>query len=119
MNWLDILIFAVGGVIALLGWRMGGLRIAATAVGIMVGLTLASRLHDDVRPMFSAFKISDNAAEIGAFIAIFALVLAASVAISFPIRALPKKFMIGWVDNTLGLGLGIAFIRTTIRAQKL
>ena len=108
MNWLDFLIIAVGALVALAGWRMGGIHIAVTAIGIMFGLTLASRLHDNVQPIFSGFKLSDNASEVGGFIAIFLLVLVVSLVISFSVRAIPKPFMLGWLDNTLGVALGIA-----------
>jgi len=107
MNWLDFLIIAAGALFALAGWRIGAIHIAVTVVGAMFGLTLASRLHDDIQPMLSGLNISDNASEFGAFVAIFLLVLVVSLAISFSIRAIPKALRLGWVDNTLGLALGI------------
>ena len=107
MNWLDILIFVVGGIIALVGWRMGGSRIAVTALGIVVGLALAGRLHDDVGSLVSRLTDNDDAAYLGGFIAILALVLVASLLVSFLLRTLLKKFMIGPADKLAGLALGV------------
>ena len=107
MSWLDIVIIAVVALIALAGWRMGGIHIAVTGAGILAGIALSSRVHHRVTPIFSPFIDSDNGAEIAAFTAIFILVLIASVVVGFMVRTLSRKLMLGWMDNMAGLALGV------------
>ena len=110
MNWLDIVIVVVGGVVAVVGWRVGGLHIAVTGAGILVGIALASRQHERVEPLFSRFIDSHNGAEIAAFITIFALVLLASVLVSFLAGPLLRTLMLGWADKVVGVGLGVVVV---------
>lgn len=107
MNWLDIAILAMIGSIALAGLGMGGVNIAVTGAGVLAGIALSSRLQEQVRPLISRFTENDNAAELGAFIAIFIIVLIASVVVGFVARSLLKSLMLGWMDKLLGLGLGV------------
>ena len=107
MNWLDIVILASVGVIALTGWRMGGIHIGITGVGILAGIALASHLHSEIRPLFDGFIDSDNWADLAAFAALFILVLVASAIVGFMVRAVLGGLRLGLVDNVMGLGLGI------------
>ena len=107
MNWLDVAILATAGLIALAGWRMGSLHIGVTGAGILAGIALASHLHNEVEPFFSHFIDSSNGAEIAAFIAIFILVLLASILVGFMVRAITHRLMLGWIDKLVGLGLGV------------
>ena len=107
MNWLDIVVVAVAGFAALVGWRTGGLHMAVTGGGILAGIALASRLRERVSPLFSRFIDSDDGAEITAFIAIFILALIGSVLAGIILRAVLNRLMMGWTDRAVGLALGI------------
>ena len=107
MNWLDIVILVAVGTVALVGWRMGGVQIGVTGAGLLVGIALSSRLHDQVSPMFSSFISSDNGAEIAGFAAVFIVALLGSVAIASVVRSVLGTLMLGWTDKSLGLGLGV------------
>jgi len=107
MNWLDIVIVVAGGSITLIGWTMGGIFIGVAALGILAGMALATRIQDELQPLFSRFIDSDNGAEIASFIAILVLILIASVAISIALRAVLSKLMLGWVDKASGLAVGL------------
>ena len=108
MNWLDPVILAGVAIIALVGWRIGGLHIGVMGAGIIAGIALASRLHDRVSPLFSRFISSENGAEIAAFILIFSLVIIASAAIGFAVHIILRRLMLGWAEKVVGLGLGVA-----------
>ena len=108
MNWLDPVILAGVAIIALVGWRIGGLHIGVMGAGIIAGIALASRLHDRVSPLFSRFISSENGAEIAAFILIFSLVIIASAAIGFAVHIILHRLMLGWAEKVVGLGLGVA-----------
>ncbi len=107
MNWLDIVIIVITGFVAITGWKTGAIHVIVSALGVMVGLTLSSRLYEDVQPLFSWLNLGDNLAQIVAFSAILLVVLIASLVISRFVRAIPRQFMMGWVDNALGLTLGV------------
>ena len=107
MNWLDVVIIVAVAAVALAGWRIGGIHAAVTAAGIVVGIVVASRFHDQVNPLFSRFIESDNASEVAAFAAVFGVVLLVAVAAGFGVRLVMQKMMLGWVDKAAGLVLGV------------
>ena len=108
MNWLDIVILVTGTLLVLAGWRVGGLQVGITGLGILAGIALAGHLHGHVEPFFSPFIDSSNWAEIAAFVTIFVLVLLASVALSMVVRAVLSRLALGWLDKAAGLGVGLA-----------
>ena len=107
MNWLDIVILAAGGLVAMLGLGIGGLQLASMAAGSLVGIALSSRFHDRVSPVFSRFTDSDNGAEVAALVAIFVAVLFASVLAGTLVRGVFRKLTLGWVDKVMGMGMGL------------
>ena len=107
MNWLDIVILAAGGFLALAGLWMGGVHAGVMVAGVLVGVALASRLHGRVEPLFAQFTDSANAAEVAGFAAVFIVVLAAAFVASFLARTILRSCMLGWSDNLVGLGLGV------------
>ena len=107
MNWLDIVILAAGGLVAVIGLGIGGLHIASMAAGSLVGIALSSRFHDRISPVFSRFTDSENGAEVAAFVAIFVVVLVASVFAGTVVRGVFQKLTLGWVDKVVGMGLGV------------
>lgn len=107
MNWLDITLLAVGGFVALAGWRMGAIQVAVSGAGILVGIALSSRLHGEAEPIISRFTDSENAAEFGGFALIFVLVLIASLLVGHALRAVLNRLMLGWGDKLAGVALGI------------
>jgi len=85
--------------------------------GIVVGVVLASRLQEQVSPLFSNFIDSENGARIASFIAIFAIVMfAAAVAIRF-IRTVFRMLLLGWMDYAAGLGLGVLVMAAILSAM--
>ena len=107
MNWLDIVIVVAGGSITFIGWTMGGIFLGVTALVILAGMAFATRVQDELQPLFAKFIDSANGAEIASFIAIFVLVLIASVAISSALKTVLSKLMLGWVDKASGLAVGL------------
>ena len=68
MNWLDVVVIIAAVLIGVTGLKVGAVQSAATGLGILVGITMASRLQGRLDPIFSGFIDSDNGAEIAAFI---------------------------------------------------
>ena len=109
MNWLDIVVVVVGGIVAMMGWNVGGLHMVVTGAGTLVGIALASRQHERVEPLFSRFIDSQNGAEIAAFATIFVLVMIASILASFLAGAILRTLMLG-ADKVAGVGLGVVVV---------
>ena len=110
MNWLDIVVVVVAGIVAMMGWKVGGLHMVVTGAGTLVGIALASRQHERVEPLFSRFIDSQNGAEIAAFATIFVLVMIASILASFLAGAILRTLMLGWADKVAGVGLGVVVV---------
>ncbi len=107
MNWLDIVILATVAVVALMGLGMGGISVAVTGAGILAGIALATRLQDDVRPLFSRFIDSGNGAEIAAFAVVLVLALIGAAVVGAVARLILRTLMLGWLNRIAGLGLGV------------
>ena len=110
MNWLDIVILVAVGVVALVGWRMGGIQVSITGAGILAGIALSSRFHSEAEPLFSRFIDNENGVEFAGFIAIFILVLVASLTVGFLAHSILRSLKLGLMDNVSGLGLGVVII---------
>ncbi len=107
MNWLDAAILVVGGVLAVVGMRMGALHIAAIAVGSLAGLALASRLQGKVAPLFENFTDSENGPEIAALVVIFLVVMIGVFLAANLLKGVFNKVSLGWVDKVAGIGFGV------------
>ena len=106
MNWLDILLLVLIGITAAAGYRIGLVQAATLLAGILIGIVLASRLHDNVEVIFSQLTENENAQELGGYILVFSVVLLASLVTSWFIRMLFRTLMLGWVDKLGGFALG-------------
>lgn len=106
MNWLDAVIIIAAAVAAVVGMRTGGIQVAATGVGIFVGITVASRLQGQLEPLFSRFIDSENGSEIAAFIALLVIMVFASIVLGRVVRSILKTLMLGWLDSVAGLAVG-------------
>ena len=108
MNWLDILILVVTGVAALVGWRIGIIRVVISMVGIAVGIVLAGQFFSDAAPLFEDVLDSSNGANIAGFILIFVVVvLIATAIVGSVIRKVAGILMLGLVDKGVGLLFGV------------
>ena len=107
MNWLDAVILISGGVLAVVGLKMGALHIAAIAVGSLAGLALASRLQSRVAPLFENFTDSENGPEMIALVVIFLLAMIAVFLVGSMLKGAFDKVSLGWVDKVAGVGVGV------------
>jgi len=107
MNWLDILIIVVSGIIGFIGYRMGILKVVALVVGIVVGVVLGSRFNDEVADFLSRWISSPGTAKIAAYAAILVLGLLAATLVASLMRKVLGMLLLGWVDKFVGLALGV------------
>ena len=110
MNWLDVVVIIAAVLIGVTGLKVGAVQSAATGLGILVGITMASRLQGRLDPIFSGFIDSDNGAEIAAFIAIIVIMAFAAMVLGMVVRRILKTLMLGWLDQVAGLAIGLVIV---------
>lgn len=110
MNWLDVVVIIAAVLVGVTGLKVGAVQSAATGLGILVGITMASRLQGRLDPIFSGFIDSDNGAEIAAFIAIIVIMAFAAMVLGMVVRRILKTLMLGWLDQVAGLAIGLVIV---------
>jgi membrane protein required for colicin V production len=107
MNWLDIAIIIMLVVPALIGLKIGVIKILLTVIGVIVGVVLAGRFSPWLGERMT-FISDPGIAKVAAFaiILIVVLVLAAVAAALFKKAA--SLVLLGWVNRLGGAVLGLA-----------
>ena len=107
MNWLDIAITVLIVALGFLGWRLGVARLVITIVSGIIGIHWAVRLY---KPLASNFEpITENEAfqSIIAFSVVLLVALIGGWLIVTLLKTLLKFMMLGWLDHSVGLALGL------------
>lgn len=116
MNWLDILIIVVAGILGFVGLRNGIIRTAFGIAGLIGGIVLAGRYYGGLAHLISP------AGAIWATIAAYAIILLATLivasVIGWLVARLVRIAMLGWLDRLVGFVLG-AFIGSMLCAAVL
>ena len=107
MTWLDITIIIIITILTVIGLRMGIIRAAAAAVGIVAGAALAGRFYLPVSGALSLIIRSETWAKTASFILIYLLVLVGVSIVGSMIRRLFSSLLfLGWLDVLVGGALG-------------
>lgn len=105
MNWVDIVIVVVTVILGFIGLKQGLVKTVFGLAGIVVGIILAGQWDNNL-----AAKIFKGS-EWGQIVS-FAIILVAVLVIANMIGGALKKaltfIMLGWLDNLLGLVVGLA-----------
>ena len=106
MNWLDIVIIVFVVLLGFTGLRQGMIRTVFGIAGLIGGIFLAGRYHDELAALlFPSGAVWSNIAAY-AIIAIATLVLAG--VIGWLLAKLVNFVALGWLDKLVGSILGIA-----------
>jgi membrane protein required for colicin V production len=105
MNWLDIVIIVVVVLLGLAGLRQGMIRTVFGIAGLIGGIFLAGRYHDELAALlFPSGAVWSNIAAY-AIIAIATLVVAG--VIGWLLAKLVNFVALGWLDKLVGSILGV------------
>jgi membrane protein required for colicin V production len=105
MNWLDIVIIVVVALLGFAGLRQGMIRTVFGIAGLIGGIFLAGRYHDELAALlFPSGAIWSNIAAY-AIIAIATLVVAG--VIGWLLAKLVNFVALGWLDKLVGSILGV------------
>ena len=108
MNWVDILVLVVWGLMALWGFKSGFIGMIVPLVVIILGLALSSRIAEPVGNLFSFLSENENVQTIIAFIAIFLALILLSAWLSVLLHTVSKVIpLAGPVDHLSGMVIGI------------
>ena len=108
MNWVDILVLVVWGLMALWGFKSGFIGMIVPLVVIILGLALSSRVAEPLGNYFSFLSQNENVQTIIAFIAIFLALILLSAWLSALLQTFSKVIpLAGSVDHLSGMVIGI------------
>ena len=108
MNWVDILVLVVWGLMALWGFKSGFIGMIVPLVVIILGLALSSRIAEPVGNLFSFLSDNENVQTIIAFIAIFLALILLSAWLSALLQTFSKVIpLAGPVNHLSGMIIGI------------
>ena len=108
MNWVDILVLVVWGLMALWGFKSGFIGMIVPLVVIILGLALSSRVAEPLGNYFSFLSENENVQTIIAFIAIFVVLILLSAWLSALLQTFSKVIpLAGSVDHLSGMVIGI------------
>ena len=108
MNWVDILVLVVWGLMALWGFKSGFIGMIVPLVVIILGLALSSRIAEPVGNLFSFLSENENVQTIIAFIAIFLALILFSGWLSVLLQKISKFIpLAGPVNRLSGMVIGV------------
>ena len=108
MNWVDILVLVVWGLMALWGFKSGFIGMIVPLVVIILGLALSSRIAEPVGNLFSFLSANENVQTIIAFIAIFLALIILSAWLSALLQTVSKVIpLAGPVNHLSGMIIGV------------
>ncbi len=108
MNWVDILVLVVWGLMALWGFKSGFIGMVVPLVVIILGLALSSRIAEPLGNLFSFLSDNENVQTIIAFIAIFLALILLSAWLSALLQTVSKVIpLAGPVNNLSGMIIGV------------
>ena len=104
MNWINVVIVIAGLVFAFIGLSKGIIRMAFSAIGMVLGIKMAGRYYQALADVIS----SDGArwSEIVAFLIILIVVLVIANIIGSLIKKIASVLFIEWIDRGLGFIIG-------------
>jgi len=107
MNWLDIAIIVVLGILTLLGLKRGLIKSLVPLVGMLLAVFLAGRLQNPLAERLS-FIDSESLAKIFAFAIILIAVFLIVFVLGSLLRNVLRMALLGWVDRLSGALFGFA-----------
>jgi len=107
MNWLDIAIIVVLGVLTLLGLKRGLIKSLVPLVGMILAIFLAGRFYTSLAGRLT-FIDSESLAKIIAFAIIVIVVLVVVFILGSMLRTVMQMALLGWVDRLGGAVFGLA-----------
>jgi len=107
MNWLDLVLVIVVGLSAYMGLKIGLIRAAFTALGVLVGTILGGQLSDDIGGLIAGVTTNSSIATVVSYAVIITICLAVAGIAASIVRKVVNLLFMGWADKLGGGALGV------------
>lgn len=106
MNWLDAAIVIVTAWFTFAAFRTGIIREVVTVIAFVVGVLAAGFYYDDLAENVLLFIDDDTAANVAAFIVLFASVALGGQLAATLLKRMASLLRLGWLDHLAGAAFG-------------
>ena len=107
MNWLDFVFIALVVMCGVAGVWIGLIRTALAALGVVLGILVASQVSHDVDGLYAAYISNETLANVIAYgLVILASIILARI-ITLAVLKVVNILAMGWVDKLAGLAMGL------------
>ena len=107
MNWLDLVLLVLILGSGVVGIWIGLIRAAFGALGILVGVTTAGRMSEDLGSLYASFVTNDTLATGVAYVLIILAALIVARVATIIARKVVYMLFMGWIDRAAGLAMGL------------
>jgi len=108
MNWLDLVLVIVVGLSAFMRLKIGLIRAAFTALGVLVGSVLGGQFSDDLGAIFAGVTTNSAVATVTSYAIVITICLAVAGIAASIVRKVVNLLFMGWADKLGGGALGVA-----------
>lgn len=107
MNWFDLVLVATVIAGGLLGMRIGFIRAALTAVGVMAGVVMVGQVTDNVADWLANITSNGTLTTVLSYALTISMSLAFAAVATVVVRRFVYALFLGWADRLAGLAVGL------------
>ena len=107
MNWFDWVLVATVIAGSLLGIRIGFIRAAFTALGVMAGVLVVGQITDNVADWLANYTSNEGLTTVLGYALTISVSVALAAVAAVVVRKLVYALFLGWADRLAGLAVGL------------
>ena len=107
MNWLDIVFIVLVISCGLVGVWIGLIRAAFGALGVVLGILIASQVSDNLGGLYAGYISNETLANVIAYALIILLSVIVARVLAMVVRKVVYILFMGWADRVAGLAMGL------------
>ena len=107
MNWFDWVLIAMVVAGGLAGIRIGFIRAALTALGVLAGVLMVGQVTDQVANLLANYTSNETLTTVLGYALTISVSLALAAVAAFAIRKCVYALFLGWADRLAGLAVGL------------
>ena len=107
MNWLDIVLIVLVVSCGLVGVWIGLIRAAFGALGVVLGILIASQVSDNLGGLYAGYISNETLANVIAYALIILMSVIVARVLAMVVRKVVYMLFMGWADRVAGLAMGL------------